>query len=88
MSVDSVHDPIVKLTKSGNPRKAKRVDANGKALRRFILVVSEENEKAILEAVAANSGTEFVKNYVFETGSKEEFLGTAIAEVCKDWLED
>jgi hypothetical protein len=88
MPNDVANEPDVKLTKSGNPRKAKRVDVNGKPLHRLVLTVSDDAKKAILKAVALHLGSEFAEKFVFAIGPKEECLGTAISEICEDWASE
>lgn len=71
------------------PRKEKRKDSTGKEMSRMILVVTEDQERAILKAVAEQAGSDrFSDVILFKQGDKEEFLGAAIAEIAAEWNLD
>ena len=82
--VDTVNGPE-NVSGAKRPRKPKRLDSGGKPMHRLVMVVSEDDQKTILNAIADQAGQRFVKEYVFGTADKEEFLGSELAEICKNY---
>jgi hypothetical protein len=78
--VDSANGPAASA-RTRKPRRDKRVDANGNVMRRMVLLVSRQDETIILQRVADHVGDRFVKELIFGDVDKEEFIGTAIAEI-------
>ena len=80
---------IATPTRTRGPRKAKRVDSDGKPMHRLIFVVSGEDKDHILTAITSRIGPMFVRALggikISATGDPQEYQGCALAAICEDW---
>lgn len=83
--IDTENGPTAS-PRAGRPRKPKRLDSDGKPMHRLVMIVSDAGHRKILEAISDHTGSRFVKDYVFGSGNKEEFLGAALTDLCESWL--
>lgn len=87
MSTDLVDGQT--LTKSGRPRKPKRVGPDGKPMRRLVLVLSSSNYDRVTAAILLRSSPLFNRIYqvaeISKEGTQEETFGRAIAAICDSW---
>ena len=83
--------PSEKLTKSGSPRKQKRMGPDGKAMHRLIAVLTDPAYKTVKRAIARRSSDLYGKAYdddnIVLTGDDEEDAGRTLEAICNDWLD-
>ena len=71
-------------------RKPRRLDKDGKPMRRMVLLVSDVDRGRILTAIVARTGALFVRAYggdkITASGDTEEYHGRTLATICDDWM--
>ena len=84
MSVATLDQPAVRT------RKPRKLDGEGKPMRRLILVLSENDYGTVTTAINTRVGPLFVRAFggekITASGSDEETRGLAIAAISEDWL--
>ena len=83
MGVATLDRPVVRT------RKPRKLDSEGKPMRRLILVLSEKDYGTVTTAINTRVGPLFVRAFggekITATGSDEETRGLAVAAICEEW---
>jgi hypothetical protein len=86
-TVDTTSDPSVPAKRV---RNKKRVDANGKPMKRLVLVFVDKDYGHVATAITTRIGPLFTRIYggekVASTGLEEEWKAKALAAICEDWI--
>jgi hypothetical protein len=89
-SEQSMNGPEATTPVLKQPRKTKRIDANGKPLHKLTLMCSESMLGYINAAIAERSSLGFTKSYggpkIPRTGQQDEIKGLALGLICEDWI--